>query len=507
MINFPVPYPEELLYSLVARTGVRQGIVSPKRLLDEVFGSRSVIATLDLPNHVADIARWLPERFDAEQLVYKHTLFPIYAPFVPENRRKRCLIEMFNRSKGSVHLALGLSASRVKTASAIKYCPQCLKNQLLTRGEYYWQRSWQVTGVESCLDHGSLVETQIARPLVSRHEYIAASPDLCPNRIQALSCIQSDLVARQVKSLLNRSGQKSPSFTQWTQYYKRLAERGGFVRGQQQIDHALIINKVLNTWTADWLQENHLMSSGKSAQLSWLLDMFRKHRKSFSYLQHIVVNQAMLTGDWDIGEVIDEVSRFSSKLSRSSETKICSSSLQYMSDQQQWLSLLTMHSPKTARSFAKSLYARLYRNCREWLINTNSQYVSKALTNYRVIDWQQRDQALLIKIKQINRDLVNDDTGPRRSKMFYLRKLGCVSTLSKKLHLMPMSEMLLTSCVESVEQYQIRRIKNSHQELFDQLLTRPAKWQVMRKANVSKERITTGANVYLNKLTGEHNEI
>jgi hypothetical protein len=249
------------------------------------------------------------------------------------------------------------------------------------------------------------------------------------------------------------------------------------------------------------------MSSGSDARLSWLLDMFRKHRKSFSYLQHIVVNQAMLTGEWDMGEVIDEANRFSNKLSRAGETKTCSSDLQYMSDQQQWLSLLTMHSPKTARSFAKSLYARLYRNCREWLINTNSQYVSKALTNYRVIDWQQRDQALLIKIKQINHDLVNDDTGPRRSKMFYLRKLGCVSTLSKKLHLMPMSEMLLTSCVESVEQYQIRRIKNSHQELFDQLLTPPAKWQIMRKANVSKERITTGANVYLNKLTGEHNEI
>lgn len=503
MINFPVPYPEELLYSLVARAGLRQGIISPKQLLDEVFGSRSVIATLDLPNHVTDIARWLPERFDAELLVYKHTLFPIYAPFVPEKRRKQCLIEMFNRSKGSVHLALGVAASSVKTPDVVKYCPKCLQQQRSEYGEYYWQRSWQVTGVDSCQEHGGLVDTQITRPLVSRHEYIAASPEHCPNRIQTLSGTQSNWVTRQVTSLLKQPSRRSPSFMQWSQYYKRLAERNGFVRGQKQVDHRLIENKVLNTWSAAWLQKNHLMPSSHCAKYSWLFDIFRKHRKSFSYLQHIVVNQAMLPGDWDICEVIDEANHLSNKLSSTKETKFRSLSTHYMSDQQEWLSLLMMHSPKTARSLAKSLYARLYRNCHEWLIDTNSQYVTKALTNYRAIDWHQRDQAILIKIQQLNHDLINDNTGLRRSKSFYLRKIGCLSTLTKKLHLMPMSANLLTSSVESIEQYQIRRIKNSYQELVGQLLVSPAKWQIMRKANVSKDRITVGASEYLNELTGD----
>lgn len=503
MINFPVPYPEELVYSLVARAGLRQGIISPKQLLDEVFGSRSVIATLDLPNHVSDIARWLPERFNAEWLVYKHTLFPIYAPFVPEIRRQQCLDEMVSRSKGSVHLTLGVAASKVKTPEIIKYCPKCLQQQRSEYGEYYWQRSWQVTGVDSCQEHGGLVDTQITRPLVSRHEYIAASPELCPNRIQTLSGTQSNCVARQVISLLKQPSRRSPSLMQWSRYYKHLAERSGFVRGQKQVDHRLIKNKVLNTWSAAWLQKNHLMSSSHCARSSWLFDIFRKHRKSFSYLQHIVVNQAMLADDWDIGEVIDEVNHFSDKLSSTRETKFRSFSTHYMSDQQEWLSLLTMHSPKTARSLAKSLYARLYRNSREWLIATNSRHLNKVSTNYRAIDWHRRDQATLIKIQQINHDFINDDSGPRRSKNFYLQKLENFSTCSKKLHLMPMSKALLTSIVESVEQYQIRRIKNSYQELVGQLLISPAKWQIMRKANVSKERITTGASQYLNELTGD----
>lgn len=59
MLNFPIPYDKELLYSTVARAraGIRQGIVSPKQLLDEIYGNRKVIATLDLPNQLEKVTR------------------------------------------------------------------------------------------------------------------------------------------------------------------------------------------------------------------------------------------------------------------------------------------------------------------------------------------------------------------------------------------------------------------------------------------------------------------
>ncbi|WP_211371695.1 TniQ family protein [Acidithiobacillus thiooxidans] len=84
MLNFPIPYAEELLYSTVARAGVRLGHTSPKQLLDEVFESRSVIATIDLPSHLATVSRWLPGEYTPEKLIYSHTLFPLYAPFISE---------------------------------------------------------------------------------------------------------------------------------------------------------------------------------------------------------------------------------------------------------------------------------------------------------------------------------------------------------------------------------------------------------------------------------------
>ena len=76
MLNFPVPYANELIYSSVARAGIRLAINSPKQLLDEIFQDREVVATIDLPAHLSKILKLLPEtQFDAEKLIYQHTLF------------------------------------------------------------------------------------------------------------------------------------------------------------------------------------------------------------------------------------------------------------------------------------------------------------------------------------------------------------------------------------------------------------------------------------------------
>lgn len=110
MHNFPVPYPDELIYSLVARAGIRSAIVSSKQLLDDVFGDRKVIATIDLPSHLVAISSQLigTGRFDVQQLIYDHTMFPVYAPFIDESIRVRAMGRMANCSKGAVHLCLAL---------------------------------------------------------------------------------------------------------------------------------------------------------------------------------------------------------------------------------------------------------------------------------------------------------------------------------------------------------------------------------------------------------------
>ena len=123
MFNFPTPYPDELIYSTVARAGVRLALTSPKQLLDEVFQNRKVSATVDLPCHLEKILHWLPQRlYDLNHLIDKHTLFPIYACFIPEERRQNCLHFMQGASHGALHLAVGLNASKVNIPEYLRYC-------------------------------------------------------------------------------------------------------------------------------------------------------------------------------------------------------------------------------------------------------------------------------------------------------------------------------------------------------------------------------------------------
>lgn len=90
MIGFPLPYRDELIYSTIARHGVHSGITSPKELLFDVFGDRKIIATSDLPSHLGQIARLYPHSLGItpERLLYENTLFPLYAPFIGETRRR-----------------------------------------------------------------------------------------------------------------------------------------------------------------------------------------------------------------------------------------------------------------------------------------------------------------------------------------------------------------------------------------------------------------------------------
>jgi hypothetical protein len=137
MLNFPIPYAEELLYSTVARAGVRLGHTSPKQLLDEVFESRSIIATIDLPNHLATLSRWLPDEYTPEKLIYSHTLFPLYASFVSEGRRLQCMRGLHQGTQGAVHLVLGVVASCIKSPHFVRYCPGCITAQREQYGEYF----------------------------------------------------------------------------------------------------------------------------------------------------------------------------------------------------------------------------------------------------------------------------------------------------------------------------------------------------------------------------------
>ena len=84
MNHFPTPYPDELLYSILARYNVRSGNTSAKTTLKELFGINTITAVVDMPSDIDALICRLPKekKLVAEALIMKkHTVSLLYSFF------------------------------------------------------------------------------------------------------------------------------------------------------------------------------------------------------------------------------------------------------------------------------------------------------------------------------------------------------------------------------------------------------------------------------------------
>lgn len=490
MLGFPVPYDDELIYSTVARAGVHFGLTSPKELLDEVFENRKVIATVDLPSHLGAITHLYPEclGLTLEQLAYKHTLFPLYAPFMPENRRKQCLSGMADNSRGIVHLASGVVASRVKQPHFLMYCPQCVKRQRAEKGEYYWKRMWQVTGADCCPEHGQLVPAKIKRHGYHRHEFFPSTPLNCPDtdKSQETASPQSIAILTQASFLLSMPPQYSPTFQQWSLFYISLAIDNGCSR-RTQIHYDALKQRVIEKWGNDWLNTNQL--SVTDNQSCWLRCIFRKHRKSFSYLEHIVAISPFLSKNWKINDVIGKIKRLNKSKVTHSPIEIPLSRKKTIKHREDWLNLVIKYGTKIARiKGGGASYAYLYKHDKAWLITINSQYKKPSISINHRVNWRSRDLQFVRELLNIRDDYEYALNSPRHSRNWYFSKMDHAPTVEKKLSKLPLCQSFFNKYCESIEEHQIRRISYAVIRLNKQQQA-IKRWKVLRLSGLSEERL------------------
>ena len=501
MHNFPVPYPDELIYSLVARAGIRSAITSSKQLLDQVFGDRKVIATLDLPSHLSAISNLLANtgRFNVQQLIYEHTMFPIYAPFIDESIRSRALTCMESRSNGSVHLMLGVVASIVKTPGNFRSCSLCAADQKQTFGENYWSRLWYLPSLPYCPRHGLLDQSLISYH-DNRHTYHLYDQGMCKLLLNDENKDKELLqnLAKKSQELLILPCQKSPSKYQWSKFYNHLAHDFGFGKGTKQVSHEMIAEHVINKVAIPELTVNFKKDT------NWLRTIFRHHRKAFSYLQHLTVWSAFIP-DMTVSEIIKEV-KTKDKVAVNVIKTLKVSSNDVEEKRKEWRNIINTTEIKKARilSGGGALYAWLYRNDRGWLLEFNRLHHSQPVTRKKKVDWHARDRVLTKQLLRIIEQLDTVVEGPRRSKNFLLKQLNNTGTLSKKLFLLPILASTLNRYQESILEFQARRLAIAviaNRQNGEAI----SRWQLMRTASLSQERILPIIEMLLDWVITESN--
>lgn len=195
---FPTRYPDELLYSVLARYYAWSANLSPKVALQELFGRTTAIATFDLPSQLENLVENLPfgSKHTVESLIRQHTLYPIYAPFLPPDRSKAVFDSMRGHFSGDIHTRTGIMASAVPQINFFRFCPVCLREDTEEHGEPYWHRIHQIAGVLICPIHQ--VRLQNSRVKIqgdNRHEFCAADAE---------NCIFKPLIVNYTKATLDK---------------------------------------------------------------------------------------------------------------------------------------------------------------------------------------------------------------------------------------------------------------------------------------------------------------
>jgi hypothetical protein len=495
VLGFPLPYPQELLYSTIARAGVHDGETSPKQLLDSVFGDRKVIATVDLPSHIEKIAAQYPEKLGlvSEKLIAEHTLWPLYAPFIPDQRGRDIKQWMMRKSYGSAHLSSGIAASRIKHKLAFYLCPGCIDEQRAKYGEAYWDRCWQVPLIRLCAKHGPLQESNIHLNEEHRHAFIDISEVKC---ITELDVSDNDrrFTALAIP-LVQCSILESPTYHQWTLLYQAFAKEYGCLEGRG-IDHRHLFRKYISRWGTSWLRQSNLMPD--ITDTSWLRGVFRKHRKSFSFAEHVTVIDALSEGQITISQAIQRALLFpSEEPKRKKLITVFESS--NSKDQIQWLAAISEKSPKQARQEHPALYARLYRAQYVWLMQENAEQRVPYSNQNKRVNWNDRDRQTAKKLMQMITALEEDLSLPRLSRSFLLRQLPNTASIEKNLIKLPRCRTILKYYSETIAEYQIRRLTvTTVRQRIDGLDIK--RWSLLRQAGLSDERMTDIATIFLNWL-------
>ena len=97
---FPDVYPDELVYSWLARYGVRSGYSHYRAIADDLFTSNTAKPNLEFIMELSqDAIKAMTSSMSLENIILKHTMFPYYARFLPAERRQKAFRLLINMDK------------------------------------------------------------------------------------------------------------------------------------------------------------------------------------------------------------------------------------------------------------------------------------------------------------------------------------------------------------------------------------------------------------------------
>lgn len=497
--NLPRPFPDELLYSLIARSGVHLGQWSPKQLLGALYGHRGTLAVPDLPSSLSQLAgvckSW---GLTIEEIAHRHTLFPYYTHFLQPHEKAWVLEAMLHR-RGYLHVRLGVCAGGVARTAFFRLCAACTQEDLARYGETYWRRAHHLPGIVVCASHGQmLLETSVPFRPIGRHEHVGAHPRLLARAMPVLPRLaETDaaltIARRSVELLAPAAEMAATDYRAALRSLGMVSRRGGAARLGAAVLAVIpeaLLPAMFASVTAEGLPR-------------WLDLARRKPRRALHPLKHVVMKVVLeslskpAAAGFAPAEPTAAVTASNVELRRSllRERAICLATTglttraialklgvawktadrllrppapkpsespvdsQIAADRRAW-SALRSTSPTATRTelrrAAPAVYARLYRADRAWLLAQPApRYPRRPVTR---IDWARRDRELAGRAGALIEEISARTPPIRASRHRVLGELQARPLLALRGAKLPKTSAILALRCETAEQFQFRRV-------------------------------------------------
>lgn len=150
-IHICMPYEDELLYSVLARTKVKTGYIAYTYAAEDYFLSSKARPDIEFVNAYTDKLMMAFEEIKPfSEWIRENTMFDYYSHFIPEDRKRKALESLMKRDgQHGKHLCMPAKGNK----RFLRICPVCYKNEIQTYGEAYWHRSHQMMEINVCTIH------------------------------------------------------------------------------------------------------------------------------------------------------------------------------------------------------------------------------------------------------------------------------------------------------------------------------------------------------------------
>lgn len=482
MRDFPNPYRDELLYSIIARYHVRRGNLQYWQTMEELFDNKRMKSAAFIPNDIGKMSRM---GIDVKSLLTEHTQYPFYTLALPKDREET-LREKVLQNKNGYHIS---TVGQIQRIRYLRYCPRCAAEEMELLGEAYWHRLHNTQGVYTCERHHCiLAESEISSgrcdkryQLLIPGEMQNAIETTQPETVIAMQRLTEDIRyayenAEKIRSVLNEDADRLRETYIW------LCHKNGYATEYGSVYVGRLKEGFLSSLSIELLERIGL-DFGKEMHLPWIIAMCRRGALPTNPLKHILFSEFLCGSFRDLIEK-HLAGSHRERLSRKSYKKTVPDAKKLESYRSRWMEACGDKHGYASDAMKKvpEVYIWLNRHDGEWL-KKHSRYKRRG-GNKTFGDWKKKDDSYSKIILQTAERIRNGPYKHRQiTKTMILREAGIEFLNPEKLLRLPKTQAALDSVIETRGEYYQRKIRSAVTDLTEQGVE-TSKWKILRQASI-----------------------